>query len=64
MRAGDAGGISSRKRLYGSITLACFFFPLGLTADTDMTLTPAWYDTRVAAGVMFLVVLLRVLWRT
>jgi protein O-mannosyl-transferase len=41
-----------------------FFFPLGLTADTDMTLIPAWYDTRVAAGVAFLVVLLHVLWRT
>jgi protein O-mannosyl-transferase len=40
-----------------------FFLPLGLTADTDMTLIPAWYDTRVVAGVAFLTVLLRVLWR-
>lgn len=41
-----------------------FFLPLGLTADTDMPLISAWYDTRVAAGVLFLVVLLCLLWRT
>ncbi|NOT54639.1 MAG: tetratricopeptide repeat protein [Deltaproteobacteria bacterium] len=40
-----------------------FVLPLGLTADTDMTLIPAWYDTRVVAGVAFLVALLRVLWQ-
>jgi protein O-mannosyl-transferase len=41
-----------------------FFVPVGLTADTDMGLISAWYDTRVAAGGLFLVVLLHLLWRT
>ncbi|MBI3247714.1 MAG: tetratricopeptide repeat protein [Deltaproteobacteria bacterium] len=40
-----------------------FFLPLGLTADTDMTLFSTWYDTRVAAGVLCIAVLLRWLWK-
>lgn len=40
-----------------------FFLPIGLTADTDMTLITTWYDTRVAAGVLCIAVLLRWLWR-
>ena len=39
-----------------------FFVPLGLTADTDLRLFSAWYDTRVVAGLLGLAVLLRVLW--
>ena len=39
-----------------------FFLPIGLTADTDMTLITTWYDTRVAAGVLCIAVLLRWLW--
>jgi Flp pilus assembly protein TadD len=39
-----------------------FFLPLGLSADTDWTLIPRWYDTRVIAGLLFVALLLRVLW--
>ena len=39
-----------------------FFLPVGLTADTDWKLIPAWYDTRVLAGLGFVALLLRVLW--
>jgi protein O-mannosyl-transferase len=39
-----------------------FFLPMGLTADTDWQLIPAWYDTRVLAGLGFVALLLRVLW--
>jgi tetratricopeptide (TPR) repeat protein len=31
-----------------------FFIPAGLTADTDWALVPAWHDTRVFAGGVFL----------
>ena len=41
--------------------LHVFFVPLGLTADTDLTLL-VWYDTRVVAGVLAVALLLRVLW--
>ena len=37
-----------------------FFLPVGLTADTDWTLIPHWYDTRVIAGLLFVALLLRV----
>jgi tetratricopeptide (TPR) repeat protein len=30
--------------------LRLFALPVGLSADTDLTLIPAWYDTRVIAG--------------
>ncbi|MCM3874901.1 MAG: tetratricopeptide repeat protein, partial [Thermoanaerobaculia bacterium] len=30
--------------------LRLFVLPVGLSADTDLTLIPAWYDTRVLAG--------------
>jgi len=39
-----------------------FFLPLGLTADTDWTLIPHWYDTRVLAGVLFSALLARAAW--
>ena len=39
-----------------------FFLPLGLSADTDWTLIPRWYDTRVIAGLLFVALLLWVLW--
>lgn len=39
-----------------------FFVPAGLSADTDWTLIPHWYDTRVVAGLSFVAILLRVLW--
>jgi tetratricopeptide (TPR) repeat protein len=42
--------------------LRVFFVPLGLTADTDLRVFSAWYDTRVVAGLLCLAVLLRVLW--
>jgi len=41
-----------------------FFLPAGLTADTDWTLIGNWYDTRVIAGLVFIVILLWVLWFT
>ncbi len=41
-----------------------FFLPIGLTADTDWTLIPQWYDTRVAAGLLFIGLLVWVLWRS
>lgn len=39
-----------------------FFVPLGLTADTDLRLFSDWYDTRVAAGLLFCALLLRLVW--
>jgi hypothetical protein len=39
-----------------------FFLPMGLSADTDWTLIPHWYDTRVIAGLLFVALLLRALW--
>ena len=39
-----------------------FFLPMGLTADTDWTLIPNWYDTRVIAGFLFVALLFRILW--
>jgi tetratricopeptide (TPR) repeat protein len=44
--------------------LRLFFAPLGLTADTDLRLFSEWYDTRIAAGLLCLALLLRVLWVT
>lgn len=41
-----------------------FFVPAGLSADTDWTLIPHWYDTRVVAGLLFVALLLRILWST
>lgn len=35
---------------------------MGLTADTDLQLFSVWYDTRVAAGLVCLALLLRGLW--
>lgn len=39
-----------------------FLLPVGLTADTDWTVIPHWYDTRVIAGLLFVAILLRTLW--
>ncbi|MDH5287974.1 MAG: tetratricopeptide repeat protein, partial [Betaproteobacteria bacterium] len=39
-----------------------FFLPVGLSADTDWTLIPHWYDTRVIAGLLFVALLLRIVW--
>src|SRR5258705_5993426 len=39
-----------------------FLFPIGLSADTDFQLISDWYDSRVAAGVLFTALLLRILW--
>ena len=36
-----------------------FFLPVGLTADADMALVSTWYDTRIAAGVLCIAVLLQ-----
>jgi tetratricopeptide (TPR) repeat protein len=33
--------------------LRLFLLPLGLSADSDLTAIPHWYDTRVVAGVLF-----------
>jgi tetratricopeptide (TPR) repeat protein len=43
--------------------LRLFFLPLGLTADTDLQLVPAWYDTRVLAGAAAIAALAVVAWR-
>ena len=40
-----------------------FFVPVGLTADTDMQVFSAWYDTRIAAGLLLFVVMLRIVWQ-
>lgn len=40
-----------------------FFVPFGLTADTDLTTIPHWYDTRVVAGLALVAVMLWILWR-
>jgi tetratricopeptide (TPR) repeat protein len=39
-----------------------FFVPVGLTADTDLQVISTWYDTRVAAGLLLLAILLCVFW--
>lgn len=41
-----------------------FFLPIGLTADTDWSTVPYWYDTRVFAGLVFVGILLRIVWST
>lgn len=41
-----------------------FVLPIGLTADTDWTLIPNWYDTRVAGGLLFIGLLVWALWKT
>ena len=41
-----------------------FVLPLGLTADSDWTLLPAWYDTRAIAGYAFVAVLVAIVLRT
>jgi len=35
-----------------------FFLPIGLTADSDWTTFPAWYDTRAVAGYLFIALLI------
>lgn len=40
-----------------------FFFPVGLTADTDMRLFTHWYDTRAIAGFVFVLVLVAAIHR-
>jgi tetratricopeptide (TPR) repeat protein len=40
-----------------------FLFPIGLTADTDWSLIPHWYDTRVVGGALFIAALAWVLAR-
>jgi len=39
-----------------------FFVPFGLTADTDWGLVTRWYDVRVMAGLLFIVVVLGLAW--
>ena len=41
-----------------------FVLPVGLTADSDWTMFPAWYDTRAIAGYAFLAILAVVWHRT
>ena len=41
-----------------------FVLPVGLTADSDWSLFPAWYDTRALAGYAFVVVLVVGFFRT
>jgi tetratricopeptide (TPR) repeat protein len=43
--------------------LRLFVLPVGLSADTDLTLIPFWYDTRVLAGACALAVLAWVAFR-
>jgi len=43
--------------------LRLFFLPVGLTADTDLALFTSWYDTRVVAGLVFIVLLAVLAWR-
>ena len=38
--------------------LRLFFLPVGLSADTDLTLIPHWYDTRVVVGIAGFIVIL------
>ncbi len=40
-----------------------FVLPIGLTADTDWTPITDWYDTRVAAGILFALLLAVAAWR-
>lgn len=37
--------------------LRLFFFPVGLTADTDWRILPYWYDTRLFVGIFFITLL-------
>ena len=41
-----------------------FVLPIGLSADSDWTLLPAWYDTRALAGYAFLATLAVIVLRT
>lgn len=41
-----------------------FVLPLGLSGDTDWTIVPTWYDTRVFAGAVFVGALVFAIWRT
>ncbi len=42
--------------------LRLFLLPIGLSVDSDWTPIPHWYDTRVVAGALFLLALLRTIW--
>ncbi len=35
-----------------------FFFPIGLTADTDWSILPYWHDTRLFVGIAFIALLI------
>ena len=41
-----------------------FFLPIGLTADSDWSVFPHWYDTRAIAGYLFVLVLFAIVSRT
>lgn len=43
--------------------LKLFFLPLGLSADTDWTIYEHVYDTRLWAGLLFIFLLLRCIWK-
>ena len=43
--------------------LRLFVLPIGLTADTDMTLLTRWYDTRILAGIAVIALLGVIAWR-
>lgn len=70
--------LAGPRNIYGSISpwtylqtqtfawlhyVRLFLVPLGQSADADWTEIPHWYDTRVFAGVLFVVVLLAAAWR-
>jgi protein O-mannosyl-transferase len=40
-----------------------FVFPIGLTADNDWTRITHWYDTRVAAGAVFIALVVVGMWK-
>ncbi|MEO8218511.1 MAG: tetratricopeptide repeat protein [Acidobacteriota bacterium] len=44
--------------------LRLFILPVGLTADSDLTAFRNWYDTRMFAGLAFLILLLVIAFRT
>jgi len=41
-----------------------FVLPIGLTADTDWSVFPHWYDTRAIAGYLFVLILAVIVFRT
>ena len=41
-----------------------FLLPVGLTADTDWTLLPHWYDSRLFAGLLLIGLLATIAWKT